>query len=154
MTLTLTPVRPGLRRQMLDFSECHCQCHCHCHSRSWGSPTFTLWAQRRVGIDALSCSCTEARFEGRHAWLDALSRHRASCTRSGRVKKRATSTESVEAHIFREAGATVRQNGFLRNMNVQAAHQDERRIAVLAQDLPCNGGAQVAADVTLRSALS
>ena len=32
MTPTLTPVRPGRHRQMLDFSECHC--HCHCHSRN------------------------------------------------------------------------------------------------------------------------
>ena len=30
MTPTLKPVRPGLHRQMLDFSECHCHCHCHC----------------------------------------------------------------------------------------------------------------------------
>ena len=29
MTPTLTSVRPGLHRQMLDFSECHCHCHCH-----------------------------------------------------------------------------------------------------------------------------
>ena len=27
MTPTLLPVRPGLHRQMLDFSECHCHCH-------------------------------------------------------------------------------------------------------------------------------
>ena len=27
MTRTLTPVRPGLHRQMLDFSACHCHCH-------------------------------------------------------------------------------------------------------------------------------
>ena len=30
---------------------------------------------------------------------------------------------------------------------------DERRIEVLAQDLPCFGGAQLAVDITLRSAL-
>ena len=40
MTPTLTPVRPGLHRQMLDFSECHCHYHCHCHCHSKG-PSFS-----------------------------------------------------------------------------------------------------------------
>ena len=34
MTPTLTPVRPGLHRRMLDFSECHCHYHCHLGSSS------------------------------------------------------------------------------------------------------------------------
>ena len=40
-----------------------------------------------------------------------------------------------------------------RDMNVHVRADDERRIEVLAQDLPCFGGAQLAIDVTLRSAL-
>ena len=75
--------------------------------------------------------------------LDPLGRHRASCTRSGRIKKRATPTERTVARIFREAGACVRSNVFLRDMNINVAAQDSRRIEVLAQDLPCFSGAQL-----------
>ena len=38
-------------------------------------------------------------------------------------------------------------------MNIGVAAGDGRRIEVLAQDLPCYAGAQLAVDVTLRSAL-
>ena len=58
------------------------------------------------------------------------------------------------ARVCREAGARVRFNAFLRDMNVNVAATDERRIEVLAQDLPCFGGAQLAVDVTLRCVLS
>ena len=53
------------------------------------------------------------------------------------------------------AGARVRFNVFLRDMNVNVAGTDERRIVeVLAQDLPCFGGAQLAVDITLRCVVS
>ena len=38
-------------------------------------------------------------------------------------------------------------------MNVGVRADDDRRIEVLAQDLPCFGGSQLAVDVTLRSAV-
>ena len=102
-----------------------------------------------------SCHCkSRKRGEGCHALLDTLGRHRASCTQSGRVKKRSTPIERVVGRIFREAGAGVRQNVFLKDMNVQVAAEDARRIEVLAQDLPCYGGAQLAIDVTLRGVLT
>ena len=41
----------------------------------------------------------------------------------------------------------------LRNMNIGDRTDDNRRNDVLAQDLPCFGGSQLAVDVTLRSAL-
>ena len=69
------------------------------------------------------------------------------------MKKRATPIERVVGSIFREAGASVRQNMFLKDMNVQVAAEDARRIEVLAQ-LPCYGGAQLAIDVTLRGVLT
>ena len=65
------------------------------------------------------------------------------------MKKRATPTERMVVRIFREAGATLRPNVFLRDMNV-----DVSAVEVLAQDLPCFGGVQLAVDITLRSALS
>ena len=73
--------------------------------------------------------------------------------RTGRVKKRATPTERVLTRIFREAGARVRFNAFVSDMNVQMPADDPRRIEVLAQDLPCFAGAQLAVD-TLRSVLT
>ena len=43
--------------------------------------------------------------------------------------------------VCREGGARVRHNTFLRDMNVGVRASDERRNEVLAQDLPCFGGA-------------
>ena len=96
---------------------------------------------------------TEAVCNGCHEPLDAHGRHRAACTRSGRVRKRATPTERMLARICREAGARVKYNAFLRDMNLGVRADDVRRIEVLAQDLPCFNGVQLAVDVTLRSAL-
>ena len=57
------------------------------------------------------------------------------------------------ARICREAGATVRTNVRLRDMNVAVPAGDERRIEIVAQGLPRQRGAQLAIDVTLRSPL-
>ena len=81
-----------------------------------------------------------------HEPLDLQGHHLAACPRTWRLKKRATPTERMLARICREAGARVRYNAFLRDMNVH-------RIEVLAQDLPCFGGTQLAVDITLRSVL-
>ena len=102
----------------------------------------------------LPVQMTEGHCEGCHAQLDTLGRHRASCVRSGRVKKRAAPPERITGRIFREAGATVRQNVFLRDMNVEVGAGDARQIEVLAQDLPCYGGVQLAVDTTLHSVLT
>ena len=97
---------------------------------------------------------TEVWCEGCHAQLDSCGHHRASCPRSGRVKKRDTPTEYMVTRIFLEAGATVRKNVFLEDINVEVGAEDARQIEVLAQDLPCFGWAQFAVDVTLRCVLS
>ena len=57
------------------------------------------------------------------------------------------------ARICREAGARVRTNVQLRNMNVTVPCDDDRQIEVLASGLPIYNGAQLAVDVTLCSAL-
>ena len=67
------------------------------------------------------------------------------------LKKRATPVERTLARICREAGARVKFEALLRDMNVGVRATDDRKIEVLAQDLPCFGGAQLAIDVTLRS---
>ena len=48
----------------------------------------------------------------------------------------------------------MRPNVMLRNLNLSVAADDERRVEVLAQGLPCFGGAQLAVDVTAWSALT
>ena len=58
------------------------------------------------------------------------------------------------ARICREAGATVRVNVKLRDMNVTVSVQDEREVEVLASGLPLQHGSQLAMDVTLRCALT
>ena len=74
--------------------------------------------------------------------------------RMQKVKKRATPIEHTVARIFREAGATVRKNVFFKDMNVEVGAEDARQIEVLAQELLCFGGAELAIDVTLRCVLS
>ena len=95
---------------------------------------------------------TESTCHGCHEPLDPLGNHRAACLHSG--TPRDEPVERVVARICREAGARVKFNAFLRDMNLSVATSDLRRIEVLAQDLPCFGGAQLAVDVTLRSALA
>ena len=96
----------------------------------------------------------QATCSGCQAPLDPHGRHRASCPRTGRVKERAGPVERVMARTCREAGARVRFNAFLRDMNIGVRATDVRRVKVLAQDLVCFGGAQLAVDVTLRGVLS
>ena len=101
----------------------------------------------------LPLNVVEARCECGIA-LDAFGRHRAACPRSGRLRSRAVPPERTLARICREAGATVRCNAKLRDVNVVVSASDERSIEVLASGLPFHHGAQLAIDVTLRSALT
>ena len=88
------------------------------------------------------------------ALLDEQGRHRAACPRSGRLRSRAVGPERTLARVCREAGATVRCNVRLRDMNVAVSATDMRSIEVLAIGLPLHHGAQLAVDITLRSALT
>ena len=88
------------------------------------------------------------------ALLDVQGRHRAVCPRSGRLRSRAVGFERTLARVCREAGATVRCNVRLRDMNVAVSATDTRSIEVLATGLPLHHGAQLAVDITLRSALT
>ena len=55
--------------------------------------------------------------------------------------------------IWREVEALVRRN-VMRDMNVTVPATDEREVEVVASGLPLQHGAQLAIDVTLRSALT
>ena len=82
---------------------------------------------------------------------DVRGQHRAACPRSGRLRSRAVPFERTLARLCREAGATVRRNARLRDMNISVPVTDERAIEVLASGLELNHGAQLAVDVqTLR----
>ena len=97
---------------------------------------------------------TEARCEcgGHH---DTLGRHRSACPRSGRLRVRALSIEKILARVCHEAKAIVRTNVKLRDMNVEGISVlDARAIEVLACGLPLQNGAQLAVDITLRSAIT
>ena len=61
---------------------------------------------------------------------------------------------NAHSPVFREAGATVRWQAKLRNMNVTVSANDERAIEVLASGLPLFQGAQLAVDITIRSVLT
>ena len=99
-----------------------------------------------IHVTEARCSCG--------APLDLLGRHRGACPRSGRLKSRAVPTEHTLARVCREAGAVVRSNVKLRDMNVTVPVEDERAIEVVASGLPMLHGAQLAVDITLRSATS
>ena len=58
------------------------------------------------------------------------------------------------ARICREAGARVKEDQLLRDLNIVAQADDQRRIEVIANGPPFWGGKQVAIDTTVVSALT
>ena len=87
--------------------------------------------------------------------LDELDDHRSSCPRSGRLKKRFVPMERMLAQIFKEDGARVRFNKFVRNLNVPVVSiQNQRRLEVIAEGLFLYRIKQIAIDTTLVSPLS
>ena len=86
--------------------------------------------------------------------LDVLGDHVATCPRSGTLRQRGGPLERAAARVCREAGAAVATNVLVRDPNLQAARQDERRIEVIALGLPLWGGSQLAVDTTLVSPLT
>ena len=121
------------------------------------SPEFTVDAAlyRTLILERLRLplAVTEGRCECGDC-VDSKGRHRAACPRSGRLRTRAVAPERTWAQVLREAGANVRFNCLLREMNVAVRAEDERRIEVLASGLPLFHGAQLALVINLRSALT
>ena len=101
----------------------------------------------------LPLSLTDSVCEGCGAALDAQGRHRGACIRSGRVKIRAGALERAMASVCREAGGLVRSNVKVADLIPSVPARDERRIDVLAQNLPSRP-LPVAVDTTVRSALT
>ena len=121
-------------------------------------PEYTMDASvfRTLVLDrlALPLPAVALKCEGCGAHVDREGIHYSCCTRTGRIRRRAAPTERIAARICREAGAVVKTNVLLRDMNVGVGAGDGRQLEVLAQGLPCYAGAQLAVDVTLRSSLT
>ena len=100
----------------------------------------------RRGSSSACCKCG--------AWGVAALAGNTTHLRSGRLRSRPVAPERTLARICREAGANVRTNVMLRDMNITESALDERKVEVLASGLPLNHGAQLAIDITLRSALT
>ena len=88
------------------------------------------------------------------AELDPYGFHRSACSTTGVLKPRGTPAEVCMARICREAGARVKENQMLRDLNVVVPATDTRKIEVIANGLPLYGGKQVAIDTTVVSALT
>ena len=78
----------------------------------------------------------------------------ARCSRTGALGRRGFALESALARVCREAGGRVATNLFVRNMDhgVPSAG-DNKRLEVVVDGLHLFGGAQLAVDTTLVSAL-
>ena len=97
-------------------------------------------------LDERFCKCG--------ARLDALGRHRSACAKVGILAARGAPAEVCAARICREAGARVRENQLLRDLNVEVPAGDTRKIEVIANGLSLWGGRQLAVDTTVVSALT
>ena len=119
------------------------------HQR-FASHLFRVFLLRRLHLplplSSRSCRC------GRP--LDARGHHRTSCPTSGVLGRRGFALESAAARVCREAGARVRTNVFVRDLDLlPQGVPDQRRLEVVAEGLPLFHGAQLAIDTTLVSPL-
>ena len=165
---TLLPLENTFRKNVVlamsgEANRAHLRSHSGCNAGAalLGAPTGpevtveptlfrTLLRERlRLPLDV-----TEAHCEGCGERLDEQGRHRAACPKTGRLKKRAVPPECAVARMCREAGATVRRNAKLKDLNLGVSQSDGRHVKVLAQGLPCYGGRPMVVDVTLRHGLT
>ena len=99
-----------------------------------------------LSVTARQCRC------GRP--LDACGHHRSACAVAGVLGRRGYLLETAVAQVCREAGARVRLNTMVRDLDLlPGALLDNRRLEVVADGLPLFNGAQLAIDTTMVSAL-
>ena len=86
--------------------------------------------------------------------LSAITAPRAPCAVSGVLGRRGFALEGAMARICREGGARVMTNVLVRDLDLNLHdHLDARRLEIVADGLPLFGGAQLAIDSTLVSAI-
>ena len=84
--------------------------------------------------------------------LNNLGHHRAACSVAGILGRRGFQLETAAARICREAGARVRTNVFVRDLDLGVVGVlDGRRLEVVADGLPLFNGAQLAIHTILVS---
>ena len=117
---------------------------------SFAPQPFRLLLLRRLGahqplpLSARWCRC------GRP--LDSLGHHQSACSRAGVLGHRGYPMETVMARICREAGARVRTDVMVRDLDLGAFNRlDGQRLEIIADGLPLWRGAQLAVDTTLVS---
>ena len=119
----------------------------HCSRVPRGS-LFRILVPERL---RLPLSITEARCVC--GALDCRGQHRGVCHVLAFVHAHLQPKRTF-ARLCREAGATVRLNAILWDMNINVPAADEWAIEVLASGLEMNHGAQLAVDITVRSAVT
>ena len=103
---------------------------------------------------SLPLSCERCSGKACRAKLDQYGDHWASCPLSGRLLRRAKPLERTWARIFREAGARVLENVFLKDTALpDIAPTDCRRLEVVATGMPLFKGVPLGVDTTLVSPL-
>ena len=86
--------------------------------------------------------------------LDACGHHRSACAVAGVLGRRGCPLETAAAQVCREAGARVRLNTMVRDLDLlPGALLDNGRLEVVADGLSLFNGAQLAIDTTMVSAL-
>ena len=116
-------------------------------TRIEAQPWFALFAtpQTAPSLTSRTCRC------GRQ--LDSFGHHRAVCSLAGVLGGR-SSHWSRPRQVCREAGARVRTNTFVRDLDLAGVNVlDGRRLEVVADGLTLWHGAQLAKDTTLVSPL-
>ena len=100
-------------------------------------------------LRAAACKGTRCRTR-----VDSLGDHLASCPRTGLLKIRSRPLEKAWAQVFREAGARVTENTFLRDTNLPSiSSRDGRRLEIVASGLPLHRGVPLGVDATMVSPL-
>ena len=89
-----------------------------------------------------ACGATRMRFSGS---LDPLGDHRAACANAR------TPLEPAVARVYQEAGTQVARNVRLADMDIDVPVSGDRRIEVVANELPLWHGSQQAMDATIVS---
>ena len=151
-----------MERHPLDSGICSARGRCWSSVPDHGATTHVLPRTHKPTMRACNRPCSPflASFPGAHSnnrlrvswhrlaapafwasWADALPMFRVP-------------TERTLARVCREAGASVRCNAKLREMNIAVSVSEERSVEVLASGLPAHHGAQLVVDITLRSALT
>ena len=119
-------------------------------AQDWRCPR-AHFVSSHVSIPRLSARTRNCRC-GHH--LDVFGHHRAACARAGVLSRRGYALESVMARVCREAGGRVTTNVPVRDLDLEIADRaDARRLEMAVDGLLLFGGAQLAIDATIVSAL-